>query len=64
MLSDLYEALNVPIMQVCLHSIDEHSSTIHINWNSNVKRPVRSIKCVSNASMSTISLTNIPVQYI
>ena len=53
MLSDLYEALNVSLMQVCLHFIDEHSSTIHINSNSNVKRPVRSLKCVSNASMST-----------
>jgi len=53
MLSDLYEALNVSLMQVCLHSIDEHSSTIHINWYSNVKQHVRSIKCVFNASMST-----------
>ena len=53
MLSDLYEALNVSLMQVCLHFIDEHSNTIHINSNSNVKRPVRSLKCVSNASMST-----------
>ena len=53
MLSNMYEALNVSLMQVCLHSIDEHSGTIQINWNSNVKQPVRSLKCVSNASMYT-----------